>query len=358
MALPPRRFRKGALYLALMALAMALTGEGALRLLHAWRPSFVFASADYNRFRGAPGAANYGDVLNSGGFNDRERAPLPAPGVRRVLCLGDSFVFGVVPRDATFTAVAEAALAASALAPIELVNFGIPGTGPREYLALLEHEGLATAPHLALTFVFLGNDFFEFEEPAWWRRSLLVELVRYLAKIAPAYRGSVIHGPARYVDDRPTLTRDAYLDMQRARSAVFDPRFEAYPRQLRMVTGSLEAMAARAASIGARFAVVILPDETQVDAELRRAVPALDPPRAKTDFDFERPNRDLARFLAEREIPVLDLVETFRTVGSERALYRPQDSHFNLAGNQLAGRALAVWLEAEAGRLFAAPLAR
>ena len=43
----------------------------------------------------------------------------------------------------------------------ELINMGIPGIGPREYLAVFIHEGLQLKPDMVLLSFFIGNDFLE-----------------------------------------------------------------------------------------------------------------------------------------------------------------------------------------------------
>lgn len=327
-----------------MVLVTLVVAELGLRLVQAVRPSFIFASRDYNRFRGRPHAPNYQDQLNSRGFNDRERTIAKAPGTYRMLAVGDSFVFGIVPREQTFVTLLERHLGEAGGSPVEVINLGVPATGPPEYVEMLRREGLAYAPDLVLCFVFLGNDFFGLEEIPWWRRSYLAELATYLARIVPAYRGRIIHGPAEYRDDRATFQRAAYLAIEQARAAAFDTRFQPFPSQAERVLTALGRMRDLAAAAGARFAVVLIPDELQVDPELRREVLALPPARDAADFDWERPNRVLAEGLAEEGVPVLDLTAPFLAAAGGQRLYRLNDSHWNLAGNALAARLLSEWL--------------
>ncbi len=326
----------------LVTLAVAEVG---LRLVQWVRPSFIFASGDYNRFRGRPHAPNYQDRLNSLGFNDREREIRKPPGTYRIVAVGDSFVFGIVPREHTFVALLERHLAAAWPQPVEVINLGIPSTGPQEYVHMLRREGLAYAPDLVLCFVFLGNDFFGLDEAPWWRRSYLAEFATYVIRIVPAYRGRIIHGPAEYDDEAATFERGAYLAIEKARAAAFDTLFQPFSGQAERVLAALDRMHHLAATAGAGFAVVLIPDELQIDPDLRREVLALPPARNPAEFDWDRPNRLLADTLGARGVPVLDLTGPFRSAAGEQRLYRRNDSHWNLAGNALAARRLGEWLQ-------------
>jgi hypothetical protein len=61
-------------------------------------------------------------------------------------------------------------------------------------------------------------------------------------------------------------------------------------------------------------------------------------------MDFDQPNRLLTDALRAAGVRVLDLLPAFRS-GAER-LYKPQDTHWNLAGNRLAAATIAASLRA------------
>src|SRR3954451_18070285 len=71
--------------------------ELSLRLYNYFDPLPIFYSDTYNRFRGKPFATDYSFHLNSRGFKDVEFSTAKAPGTIRILGVGDSFAFGVVP---------------------------------------------------------------------------------------------------------------------------------------------------------------------------------------------------------------------------------------------------------------------
>jgi hypothetical protein len=80
--------------ICLITLSLA---EIALRLCNKIYQSYIFYDSSRNRFRGKPLAENYGFGRNSRGFKDVERKKEKQPNVYRILGLGDSFAFGVVP---------------------------------------------------------------------------------------------------------------------------------------------------------------------------------------------------------------------------------------------------------------------
>jgi len=52
-------------------------------------------------------------------------------------------------------------------------------------------------------------------------------------------------------------------------------------------------------------------------------------------FDFSLPNRRLSQMLTVLNINHLDLYHAFLQA-AEKRLYKPNDTHWNIAGNQLA----------------------
>ena len=85
------------LNIAIIYLITLSLAEIALRLCHRIYPSYIFYENSYNRFRGKPLADDYDFRLNSRGFKDVERKKEKEPNVYRILGLGDSFAFGVIP---------------------------------------------------------------------------------------------------------------------------------------------------------------------------------------------------------------------------------------------------------------------
>ncbi|HZP42485.1 MAG TPA: GDSL-type esterase/lipase family protein [Candidatus Binatia bacterium] len=165
------RLRVVVAYLGLLA------AFGTVLLVLADRVVGRFVDARFTPLAGAPNART---VLvrpefripvrtNAAGFRG---GPLPgpkAPGVFRIVALGDSFTWGYGVRarqayPARLAARLDAALRARGRRRrVEVVNLGVPGAGPLDYLWHLEHTGLALHPDLVLVGLFANdvNDLYQ-----------------------------------------------------------------------------------------------------------------------------------------------------------------------------------------------------
>jgi hypothetical protein len=82
--------------------------------------------------------------------------------------------------------------------------------------------------------------------------------------------------------------------------------------------------------------VVLIPAEVQVDRALQRRLIARNPAFRADNTDFELPNRMLRERLSTLGIDVLDLLDPLREESLDQRLYKPRDTHWNIAGNALA----------------------
>jgi lysophospholipase L1-like esterase len=328
-----------------LAVSTALTLgllEAALRVVNAVSPMFIFYSDSFGRYRGQPGAPHYDTRLNSRGFNDRERSVTRPPGVeRRVVAIGDSFAFGTVPYSDNYLTLAERALERDAR--VEVVNMGVAGTEPRDYLAILVEEALAYRPDLVMVGFYTGNDF-EARERKTYEHSYVATLGNFLWHLGRAGRTVVVtdggDGNSTYDDEAPSLSLDRFLQIQVERSQIYTGSDawlnEAAARAVSYLT-EIRDVAGRS---GAGFLVVLIPDEVQVDAELQDQLAVL-LDRTRGSIDFARPTTTIVRALAQRDIKVLDLLPLFVEQGRHTRLYKPLDTHWNRAGNRLAADAVA-----------------
>lgn len=345
------RHRAVVLRYAAVGLVTLIVAEGALRGFNRIRPSFIFYADPAGRFRGQPGAPHYDTRLNSGGFNDIEYPRARAPHVTyRIVAIGDSFAAGIVPYHGNYLTLLERELSPDG--SVEVINMGVTGTGPVDYLGLLVKEGLAFAPDLVLVGFFVGNDF---ESPGRraYEYSYLVTLVRALWQLSNARVPAMATGDGpviQYSEDEPILARDKFLEIEVDRSWIYRTGADRLIPAAARAASHLREMHRAARSAGAEFAVVIIPGEVQIapalQAEVRRASGT-----AGDELDFELPNRVIAAELAGHDIAVLDLLPAFREEASRTRLYRLQDTHWNLAGNRLAATRIAAYLRDQASRL-------
>lgn len=316
-----------------------------------------------------PGTLRFGFPVNAHGHYDD---PFPAAGEAgpRVVSIGDSFSAGVVPHHFHFTTVAERLLG------VPVLNLGFAAAGPYEYRYLLRHEVPALGPDLVVVNLFIGNDLRDVTKRGtrdrrlrlWFHRDnlLLVQVPRRLARLARERRGTAARrdvggvqgaAEARRIDGRAALLEafpwladpgrevatyleESYLRVETERAVQ---ALDAPPWQYRRLYRLLGSM--RRAAGGVPLAVVLIPDEMQVEDPLWAAVSAR---LAAPIEERDRPQRLLRQWLDAQGIPCLDLLPVLRREPTDadgrRRLYHRRDSHWNARGNAVAGTALARFL--------------
>jgi hypothetical protein len=360
----PSRARRG-MDLALMNLAVLLVlAELGLRVLASvWASPILVTSGtppEIRRTAGrqAPGSLSFGFPMNSLGFYDTEFAPPTATRGKVVASIGDSFSYGVVPHAYHYTTVAERALPG-----VAIYNMGFPNTGPSDYLYLLQRQALPLRPDLVVVEIFLGNDVSDFPQPAgpsrWydadrylsavvWHRLGVMRRAKRIdpAKVAEEQNQKETELAARYpwvtdpLREPPGMDKEVYLQLElRNALSVCAPGTLTYPIFLKTL-----ALIKQAAG-DVPLAFVLIPDEFQVEDSLWQAI------TRRTDLRLERdrPQQVTVDWIKERGWPVLDLLPRLRDVppmaDGRRHLYHRQDTHFNARGNQLAGKALAQFVD-------------
>jgi hypothetical protein len=207
------------------------------------------------------------------------------------------------------------------------------------------NEGLAFKPDLVLVGFFIGNDF-ETPRPRLYEYSYVATLANALWRVMRSKTPAVAEAgtAATYNDTEPSLSRDRFLEIEVDRAWVYEKDASRLTAAIRDVTADLRQMRDVAKRSGADFAVVIIPDEAQINMSLQAEV-ARASGHSPDDLDFAQPNRLIARALDAEGIKTLDLLPTFQGAGQKAVLYKPQDTHWNLAGNQLAARTIAIFLK-------------
>lgn len=265
-------------------------------------------------------------LINGGGLRADREHDLAAPGgLRRILCLGDSFTFGLgVPADATFAAVAQRALAGKA----EVLNGGHVGTGTAEQLAWYGAYGRAWRPDVVVL-AFCVND---------WTDSAKSGLFCF------APDSTLVQHPA--VED-PTLRRLRKLRSLPGYGSWFArSHFVNRFRQWYAVRhhGRLEA----AAAAGRPQQDVWQAERALTEALLRRLRAAcrddgadllvMPVPALAGSGEPERQLEELMRFLTREGFETLDLRDTFAQQGA--GMTYPVDGHWTEAGHRVAAAAL------------------
>lgn len=391
------RLRRWALFLAVQLLLAGVILEGGLRLARHWHGglrAILYSPTVKTEYDSAgtteellersmlgfhPFEPRGGYVLNARGFRTPEYAFEPDPGTSRVLILGDSFAFasGGVPWSLGWPAVLERRLDAELPEPVEVINLGVPAVGPAFELRLWELEGVRLEPDVVVLAFFVGNDFTDESgmdlqrtpDSRMARWSLAYRLVRNLGRLArqrarvgglpsgspaPAVPGE---GRSRggfeipayleaYDDRAPLLDPEAFLQLEKGRlDLTAEDRRQEFVQLARRTEEILVRLHRSVRAHGARLVLLIIPDEVQVSPELfARVVESygLD----ADDYDLTRPQRWLLDFCRREGLACLDLLPAMRARRSATGdpLYRPRNTHWNRAGNRLAGTALAAFL--------------
>ncbi len=201
--------------------------EITLRAYAAVSPGFVFPDNRENQWRGKPHSYHYDFQINSQGFNDVEYPYEKPDGTYRVVALGDSFLYGVVPYQNNFLTLLEKQINGRETR-VQVINMGIPDTAPRQYHALLVNEGLAYDPDLIMVHIFIGNDFQIPEK----NRSYALYGLKFLLRLIPEYSGVVVNKNSTYDDTSATLREERYLAVQREKVGILDPDNRDFPERI------------------------------------------------------------------------------------------------------------------------------
>jgi hypothetical protein len=317
--------------------------EAALRGFAAFSGTSPLISDTLEAYLLKPGQ-DYGGGLrgNQLGYPGSDFQHDKQPGVTRIAALGDSFAVGpVVPFAENYLTLLEKALPGT-----QVYNFGVSGTGPREYLSILRGDVLPLRPDFVLVNVFVGNDITEIMatprhlDP---RQNLLYLLLTRSGKLlAERWRQKPTEWDV--VSDRTTagmLSEKSFQALEAKRLAVC---LKSPPASLeskwQRAQGYLGLMIdeCRRQQLGVAF--VLIPDEFQVNpAVLADAVAGAGMPEEA--FDVELPQRRLRNFFAERGVACLDLRPAFLAQPDTYAL---RDTHWNVRGNRLAAQCISAWL--------------
>jgi len=324
---------------------------------------------------------------NAAGFHDVEHAVAKPAGVYRVVVVGDSMVEALqVPVAEAFTRRLEARVRAWAGRPVEVINLGVSGKGPAQYLRTLEKVGLAYRPDLVVVAVTLLNDFLndvpELERdpakpyyrlvdgdrleylppgtdaPASRRREEQIRTGTWVktALLRSAFVRSFAERLARWRAARRARGGGAAAalpvrsEWNVFRAAPRPPWDEAYRVTLRI----LEETKRVAEAAGARVAILVIPPKAIVEDKLDAALRAEGYDGARgLDLDPERPGRAIRQLGEAKAIPVIDLGPALRAdwQSSGESASWPHDGHWSPRGHEIAARTLDDWLRQNAARL-------
>ena len=339
-------------------------------------PDLGFRTRAY--FRSAPGIMGEGDdgtITNRFGFNDRDYPLTKEPGTFRILVVGDSFGWAG-GLNANYTALVEQMFEKrDGSHKVDVVNTGYPGTHTGEQLLMLKKFGLQYNPDLVILGFFAGNDFLDADPN---RKRIVVNgcsvdidkrhehrlfgypiifQSRLLLFLTQKYRSYAITKQARKeaeewatANGQPVPTKNlpaqTFYSNQRVMLEFFNKKTSAarFGPNVDYIFQSLSEMNDLLKARNIKFMVAIYPDSTQVKLQQFDTLVTkfgLNP----EDYDLNLAQDELKTFLSSKQIPYLDLLETFRAEEPKRDLYSLHDAHWNKAGNELAAQMLFEYLD-------------
>jgi lysophospholipase L1-like esterase len=313
--------------------------------------------------------------INSRGLRGPERPYEKAPGTRRVLALGDSFVEAfMVPDAQTVTARLEDALSARGC-PSEVINGGTAAYSTDQEYLFYRDEGRRYAPDVVVLFVYHNDipylvldDYLGVPKPrldfSTDPPSLVTQSVPTYTPPPPPPAATPQRGPSSYllefVKDR--LERTSASTYNRlARWGVWEPlRKLPMNDELRLFrvpelghlrpawsafTWTVQTLGRAVAADGGHLVVAYIPSRMEVSRS------AWELSQARYDIDPALYDRSAVanriRYITERlGLPLLDLTAPLAAAdGLWRPAYYPTDSHWNARGQQAAGEAVAAFLK-------------
>jgi hypothetical protein len=384
-------------FLAMVLFASLLLVELLLRLLGIAYPVFVWSDP----VRGvahipgtrwvsrqssqAPPRQQEAEVLiemNKDGWRGPEVALERPPGTFRIALLGDSFIEAFeVPWEQTVGEVLERRLSALRGTPVEVLNFGHGGYGTTQQFLTLKHEVWKYSPDLILLAVTTGNDISDNYRPlkrsdnvpyhvfqgaelvldtsflqskgyrsrALWTRKLsgliqhsrlvqLVNRVRHLQRRNRVMRENADAAPG----DEVGLRDEVHLP----------PTTPAWQEAWRITEGVLRLVREECRRNHTPLALVTLTRGIQVTLMREKKEKFLHQLGA---IDLYYPERRLAAFGKQEDIPVLNLAPSMAAQAEQRQVFFHADhnvlgvGHWNREGHQAAGELIASWLATTMG---------
>lgn len=328
-------------------------------------PGGFYTADPPGRYRLSPGyrgriynRAEYSNTIriNKQGLRGGELGATDQGG-RRILTIGDSFVFGVGVEDTeTFTALLAERKSDSGT-ETEGLNAGIPAFGVPDAVSWMSRHGVALEPDLVIMAIFLGNDLVDASPDR--EEILLVDGLLVPGKSSGGLKAWAYRHSHLYVAIKGLLEQPGFMPL-RSRLGLGEPwkmrtlreEFGVYKRSanrdlapaIAATDEALGRLVDLAETNGFDLVSVLIPSEIQVDPERWRGGLAsldLDP----DEYNPGTPTDIFKVLLEEHDIPVLDLGPLFAEgLANGEDLYFRLDRHWTTKGHTVAAERLSEFL--------------
>ncbi|MBI5845494.1 MAG: hypothetical protein HZB23_12595 [Deltaproteobacteria bacterium] len=319
-------------------------GEGFLRLwpvpiasqsaLSAWRRPSPLLGYELIPGLSYRASARYDVEINSHGLRDRERTWKKPEGVRRLVCLGDSFTFGMgLDIEDTYVRRLEGLLTGSGI-PVDVVNGGVIGYNIYQSLTWFKETGIRYEPDLVIYFFFMDDaegctepncikNYYENAmsgkdrdyRPSSTGLPFNSHLVNFIVNVYAQFSARLRYLTVDWV--HTVEGRKEHFDRLNRSFLTESFRVAAFSDNLMELDQAVNAK-------GAKFLVVLVPDAAQLN----------NPPMQNT-------NRVLEGLCRDAKIAYLDLTAVFEKEPDVSSLYLfPVDAHTSAKGDALAAQAV------------------
>jgi len=333
-------FRRREMRIAANALCIVLivgaSAELLLRVAAGLRGEQAHISLAVESCRLPPGKQIGGRTVNSLGYLDDEFLATRSTAVLRVAVLGDEAVLVSTAGDDFLTQLERR------WPKLDLLNFAVPGTGPREYVATVRRDVMRFDPDLVLAVISIGDDVTtRLSLPGGfdWR-------TLQLARVGRSWLGDAANAkPNDDLASTAATDREAYLRQAAQRLMVCrTPQDDRLHRRWRDTYDHLTELWQTCRRHNVRLALVLAPSEGQLDPRLRQTL-CNRLGWSGDEVDVSLPQRRITAFAREREIAVIDLLPHLRRQGETP--FAANGHAWNGRGNRVAAEAIGGWLKAQ-----------
>jgi hypothetical protein len=294
--------------------------------------------ATLRAFRLKPGH-NYGAGLRGDPRGYPQTLPPSGAVHYRIAVLGDSFAVGpnVAFADNALTRLQEL------LPHSRVMNFGVSGAGPRDYLAVFRRDVPRRPDDMVLVLFYVGNDITE-----WLPRPRYLDIrqnalytfgLDWFEGLRGCDKSSDGLEPQRltaFVPDEGWLREIQARQLQVCRVPEPPKMAEHWRRTEQLLQDLYDECEATEAVLF----LACLPDRFQVDAATRKAACEV-AGVSEGELDLDLPQRKLKAW-CKRRVPFFDLRPA---LAGRAGVFAGFDTHWSAEGNRLVAEALAEWLE-------------
>ncbi len=292
-------------------------------------------------------------TINAQGVRDDEPIGPKADGERRVLILGDSYVFAVqVPFRDTMGERLEARLNESdPNHRWRVMNGGVQGYGPVEQLLFYRHVAASLEPDIVLIVVSVANDAIEAfdarETLAAGRVARGTQVEQARSRIRQVVRMSAVLQLVRRRADQLRARLSSNVAERPIATYLHNPP-SFVVEGLDVATRAFGRLADEARQDGAGVAFVLMPARFQTyDLEFEQMSKAPAPADSPRALDRHAATDRFASALKPLSYPVLDLLPVFATDHDPPGLHFVRNSHLTARGHRKTADAMLRFLGAK-----------